>query len=704
MLPIIAASTPALAQASFGSSQLWLKPVSAPMKRPNPDGGEGVSKRSRTLAPLVASFRGSGSAVYDLVRKLKDQPEVMEDLTKWKVRRAHEEFAAAFLDAPIELKLVRGGHFDMPVTDFASLLQHCVSESESFKRLMSTTFSKSPCSPSTPWDFILYFDEFTPGNVLRQDNKRKALAFYASFRTFGPAAVSSEDAWLPIAFIRHTMVDKVSGKMSAVVRQLLRRLFIGSDSASQRGILIDGIGPGGAPALIFFKLSNLLYDEDGAKQALCLKGAAGVVPCALCKNVHGIYDATETLLAAHDATGTMVPISCADPNLFDARSAGDLWFSADLLQRLKSTLPKDAFEEQCKMHGVNHVPDGLILDAELRQHVSLDMHTYDPAHCMIINGIAQIELSELLCRLAAVGLTLERFRDVASAQWKTCSACGPLDANGLFSDGRQKHLQSKKKHSAKASEMIAAIPLIRYALDVLTDGSAQFKHDFAQELASFTALAKCVSLYLEAKRRPDVADAWAVALRDHAMLFERAYGDCCMYIPKFHFCRHLPRQVVRDGFAVDTLVTERYHKKSLAISEHIDNTRCFEKSVLVRSVAIHCSNVQEKAHSFGNCLVDGVSYNEVMNVSRVVVIGGSRIRAGDILCFGGGRYFIIGGAEEGGNVALIACALHFVCQVTPSASRWRKDDAPRFVHCESYRAQALWTEEASGTFLLVDMA
>eukprot|EP00959_Pyramimonas_sp_CCMP1952_P157175 3286799-Pyramimonas_sp.AAC.1 len=117
--------------------------------------------------------------------------------------------------------------------------------------------------------------------------------------------------------------------MSAVVRQLLRRLFIGPDSASQRGALIDGIGSGGAPALIFFffflfKLSNLLYGEDGAKHALCLKGAAGVVPCALRKNVHGIYDSTETLLSAFDTAGTLVPISRADPNRFDARSADDL--------------------------------------------------------------------------------------------------------------------------------------------------------------------------------------------------------------------------------------------------------------------------------------------------------------------------------------------------------------------------------------------
>eukprot|EP00959_Pyramimonas_sp_CCMP1952_P387718 8125702-Pyramimonas_sp.AAC.1 len=125
------------------------------MDRPNTDGiREGISKKSRALAPLVAPFRASDSASYDAARKLKDQPELMGDLTKSKLQRAHEEFAAAFLDAPIELKL-NDGNFNMPVTDLASLLQHCVSESENFKRLTSTTFSKSPRSPSTPWDFVL---------------------------------------------------------------------------------------------------------------------------------------------------------------------------------------------------------------------------------------------------------------------------------------------------------------------------------------------------------------------------------------------------------------------------------------------------------------------------------------------------------------------------------------------------------------------
>eukprot|EP00959_Pyramimonas_sp_CCMP1952_P082298 1719535-Pyramimonas_sp.AAC.1 len=224
-----------------------------------------------------------------------------------------------------------------------------------------------------------------------------------------------------------------------------------------------------------------------------------------------------------------------------------------------------------------HVPNGLLLDIELRQHASLDMHACDPAPCMIIHGIAQIELNELLCRLAAVGLTLDRFRGVANAQRKTCSA-----------------FAQEQKYTANASDIISVLPLIRYALDVLADGSAQFKADLAEELASFTALAQCVSLQLEAKRGPAQADDWAAAARDHALLFERAHGDCNLYIPKFHFCRRLPRQVARGGFALDTPVTERRHDESLAVADNIDNARTFETSLLIRRVALQCYNAKEK--------------------------------------------------------------------------------------------------------------
>eukprot|EP00959_Pyramimonas_sp_CCMP1952_P435771 9125321-Pyramimonas_sp.AAC.1 len=78
-----------------------------------------------------------------------------------------------------------------------------------------------------------------------------------------------------------------------------------------------------------------------------------------------------------------------------------------------------------------------------------------------------------------------------------------------------------------------------------------------------------------------------------------------------------------------------------------------------------------------------------MSMSTMIVIGGSRVKAGDIIHFGGGRNFIIGGAEEGGTVVLIAHMLQFVCQVPPSASRRRKDGAPRPTRCESYKPQAL---------------
>eukprot|EP00959_Pyramimonas_sp_CCMP1952_P189193 3957342-Pyramimonas_sp.AAC.1 len=54
------------------------------------------------------------------------------------------------------------------------------------------------------------------------------------------------------------------------------------------------------PALIFPSLSNLLNDEGSATHACCWRRSLRVV-----QEFHGICDATETPLAAHDATETL---------------------------------------------------------------------------------------------------------------------------------------------------------------------------------------------------------------------------------------------------------------------------------------------------------------------------------------------------------------------------------------------------------------
>ena len=85
---------------------------------------------------------------------------------------------------------------------------------------------------------MFYGDEVTPGNVLRQDNKRKMFAVYVSIKEFGPNLLKHERMWLPLFVVRSVVAKKIPGGISACIRAIFRRLFL-HEKVSSNGILIE---------------------------------------------------------------------------------------------------------------------------------------------------------------------------------------------------------------------------------------------------------------------------------------------------------------------------------------------------------------------------------------------------------------------------------------------------------------------------------
>ena len=113
------------------------------------------------------------------------------------------------------------------------------------------------------------------------------------------------------------------------------------------GVVVDGVGEGGAPALLFLRLGNSLYDESACHRTFSAKGASGLFPCSCCKNIYvRLSEQVHDSLMRHDSSGTLHDISCADPRLFDARTNDDLWYAADLLTELRPILTVTNFQEQ----------------------------------------------------------------------------------------------------------------------------------------------------------------------------------------------------------------------------------------------------------------------------------------------------------------------------------------------------------------------
>ena len=655
-----------------------------------------------------AALRCSESSLAAIVKVLRKQPELIDEIEVSPLAEAAQAFSTHLCRQPVELQMEDGPTSQWHVADLGQALAFFAKHSENFRGLLPRCYRDHPCSPENHWNAIVYNDEAVLGAVLRLDNRRKMACFYVTMKEWGVKALCREAAWLPLAYIRHDIVMQVVGKLSAVAKAFLRHMFLSADSVMTSGAVVDGIGEDGQAALIFAKLGNLSFDESACNATLSTKGANGLFPCVYCKNVHN-RPRDDMPLAAYDATGNLVDITCPDPRLFDARSNGDWWFAADLLSELHPRLTRGQFEEQERLLGLTYNPQGLLWDLELRRICPpISVQTYDPAHCFLCSGLAQKEIGLLLNKLKDAGMGFATIRTFMEADWRTCGCFGgkraPSKFASVFSKARDKHWRKSLEFGCGANELLDIVAPFRYFLEMQGDG---FRQVFNREVASFCALADCIALLTMAKDGLPVADELAQKLHRHALRFVAAYGDddLTVYIPKFHFARHIPAQIRRDGFLIDTLACERYHTRTKNVADPIKNTARLESSVLGRALQSHLALVNSP-DCFGSALLQASDFDDFGDGAKIslnMVWDGMRLTEDDVIRLDGCPHMVRGCVEYQNRFVLLTQEFRFVEQVTPAAGRWQKLPELRVEPLDGrlLRLAVCWTEEADG-ILLVD--
>ena len=374
-------------------------------------------------------------------------------------------------------------------------------------------------------------------------------------------------------------------------------------------------------------------------------------------------------------------------------------------------LSRGQFEEQKRLLEITWNPQGLLWDMDLRQRCRpIAAQTYDPSHCFLCSGLLQKEMGMLLSRLKEHGITFDAVRMLMGANWKSCKCLGGGRAASnylaVFSQARESHFKRTGEFSCGASEMLDIIAPFRYFLEVQ---NGDFQQQFANEIASFTALAETLGLISLGKDGWPVGDRVAQALHRHSQSFALAYGgDPAAYIPKFHFARHIPAQIARDGLVLDTLTCERYHQRTKNVADPIRNTRCFEYSVIGRSLQSHLS-LLNAPFCFGTGLIKPQQFEDIgsdASIALSMVWEGLKLCEGDLLRLDGCPHVVHGCIEVAGEFALLTNALHNKQVVTPAASRWEIVDGLR-VEPLANRAVPLcvaWSEEQNGRILIVDRA
>jgi hypothetical protein len=360
--------------------------------------------KRRRLASVVGLKGVTAEALAAIMKNLHEQP--MEPLSAWQINNfVSTKFRE--VQHTISLPLEKGGSWDWQVCRLDRLLQCFINESTAFRDVISAALRSST---ARELDVVLYLDEITPGNVLRPDNQRKFWSFYLGIKNSPTSTLCREEYWLPLAVLRTTMAHKVMGDISNCTRLLLRSFLLEPCNAATVGFPIN---LNDSFHLIQLKVSSILADEAALKAVFRNKGAAGLRPCFLCRNI--------VSLGSNLVSGQNYfhEITCADSTLFDPATDETIWETYDRLEASKPIMGKAAFEALEKASGFGYHKDSLLADHELRQYIRpAKCYTMDWMHNFVVHGVASVEITALLAQARQeLGVTYQQLDNFVRSAW-----------------------------------------------------------------------------------------------------------------------------------------------------------------------------------------------------------------------------------------------------------------------------------------------
>ena len=118
------------------------------------------------------SDSGLASIIENLQRDAIEGPVSRHDCHKAALRSIRGQ------DRTLSLPLVNGGswqwHYLSPQSVLKQMLEGSPAVADAYRQVLALR----PNTHQSPWKMIWYFDELTPGNALRPDNRRKTMAVY----------------------------------------------------------------------------------------------------------------------------------------------------------------------------------------------------------------------------------------------------------------------------------------------------------------------------------------------------------------------------------------------------------------------------------------------------------------------------------------------------------------------------------------------
>ena len=300
------------------------------------------------------------------------------------------------LELPVEFSNGRPGKlgFQNPLAFFH---YHC-GESTHYAKIVADALRRSPCSPNSPWNIIIYQDGVDPSDGLAKNHSRKSIVFYWSFAELGMAALAHEQVWGTLCVMRSTQVHGLTGYVVQLFENVLA-LFFGTT----HDIRLSGVsvavkhGEEQLRATIFAKVGMLLADEPALKELLHCKGHAGIKPCCLC------LDATHHHtggIPLHVLSDKAVRIADPDWTSFTKHTDDSI---RDTVRRINQhhdnmtagLMTHAEFDQRSIILGWNWAASNPILNPKFGLNIASSV-MFDWAHVYVHDGLADVELGQCM--------------------------------------------------------------------------------------------------------------------------------------------------------------------------------------------------------------------------------------------------------------------------------------------------------------------
>ena len=412
-------------------------------------------------------------------------------------------------------------------------------------------------SMGEPLQLIIYIDEIVPGNPLRPEKARTLQAIYWAFSNWPQHVLQRTNCWPTFGTIRSTLIEKLPGGISALMKFVLRVFFAEEGHSFSRGV---SIAHGGACRIVCAVFAGFLADEKAHNQVADSKGASGTKPCKSCRNCYArVLEST--------LPDGCVSIRCTDHSKFVHHTDASVYECYDALAACDNVADRKELQQ---LLGIKYNPDGMMSDPYTRQLFKPVSHTIrDWMHMLVSNGVANIQTARLLNILTANKVTLIALGEFIES-FNLPYRHGKTSAAWVA----RKRLGKKKEELASfAGLMLSIVPILAcYVTETIGETNKLYPHvvcyNLLHTIIGILSFGPTDTLPYAATLR-DLLQSWAP-------LFIELYPAVSAK-PKFHnFFEHMVDDMIRIGKNLSCFVTERKHRTTkrtaLFVFRHIDNT------------------------------------------------------------------------------------------------------------------------------------